>query len=213
MSLAAFLAILIGLPAPVFGQQPAPPPQAAPAPAAPAPAAPVPAATVETLKILVLQGQNAVNSIAGGVATMPVVEVHDENDQPVEGADVVFELPATGPGGSFPGGQFVKSVKSNLQGQAGAPFMPNPETGRFTIKVTATLRNRTGHNTITQTNALDAAAQAKSGTRKISWWKVAIIGGAAAVVVGVVLATRGGSSSSSSNTITLTPGTPTFGAP
>jgi hypothetical protein len=201
MLLAAFLAILIGLPAPVFGQQPAPPPEEAPAPAP----------TSETLKILVLQGQNAVNGIRDGVATMPVVEVHDENDQILEGAEVTFELPATGPGGTFPGGLFVKTAKSNLQGQAGAGFMPNAVTGRFTIKVTASLRNRTGHTTINQTNALDAAAAEKPTTRKISWWKVAIIAGAGAAILGIVLARRGGSSSS--NTITLTPGPPTFGTP
>lgn len=202
MLLAGFLAILIGLPAPVLGQQPAPPPQAAPA------AVP----TMETLRILVLQGQNAVNGIRYGMVTEPVVEIHDENDLPLEGADVVFELPATGAGGTFPGGQFVTSVKSNLRGQAGAAFNPNAVTGRFVIKVTATLRNRTGHTTITQTNALDAAALEKGGIRKFRWWKVAVVAGAVGLVVGIVLATRGGGSSSS-NTITLTPGAPTFGTP
>lgn len=201
MFLAGFLAVWIGLPAQVFGQQTPPQPQATPA-----------AATLETLKILVLQGQNAVNSIRDGAVTMPVVEVHDENDQPLEAADVVFELPATGPGGTFPGGQFVKSVKSNLQGQAGVEFVLTPVTGKFVIKVSATLRNRTGHTTIAQTNLLEGAAE-KSSKRHISWWKVAIVVGAAGAVVGIVLATRGGSSSSSSNTITLTPGVPTFGTP
>lgn len=204
MLLAGFLAISIGLPVPAFGQQPAPPPQAAP---------PAPAATSETLKMLVLQGQNAVNSIRDGTATIPVVEVHDENDLPLEGADVVFELPATGPGGTFPGGQFVKSVTSNLQGQAGAAFMPNALPGRFAIKVTATLRDRTGHTTIAQTNVLEAAPLEKTGIRKIKWWKVALVAGGVGLIVGIVAATRGGSSSSSSNTITLTPGAPTFGTP
>jgi len=201
MFLAAFLAILIGLPAPVFGQQP-PPPQLAPAN--------TPAPAIESLKILVLQGQNAINSIPDGIATMPVVEVHDENDQPLEGADVVFELPATGAGGTFPGGQFTQSVKTNLQGQAGVTFTMNPMPGRFVIKVTASLRNRTGHTTITQTNALEPAKVSSGGGHRIKWWKLAIIAGVAGAVVGIVVATRGGSSS---NTITLTPGTPTFGTP
>jgi hypothetical protein len=202
MFLAGFLAIWIGRPAPVFGQQPPPQPQATPAPAP----------TVETLKILVLQGQNAVNSIRDGIVEMPVVEVHDENDQPLEGAEVTYELPATGPGGTFPGGKSTETVKSNLQGQAGAgPILLNPETGKFVIKVTAALRNRTGHTTITQTNVLDAAAE-KAKKHHITWWKVAIVAGAVAAVVGIILATRGGSSSSS-NTVTLAPGVPTFGTP
>jgi hypothetical protein len=189
----------------VFGQQPAAPP----AQAAPAPAAPAAAATQETLRILVLQGQNAINGIRDGNVTMPVVEVHDENDLPVEGAAVVFELPATGPGGTFPGGQPTLSVKTNLQGQAGADFMLNPDAGKFVIKVSATLRNRTGHTTINQTNAIEPALEKSSG-HKIKWWKVAVAVGAAGLIIGIVLATRGGSSS---NTVTVTPGTPTFGTP
>jgi len=213
MFLAGFLAVWIGIPAEIYGQQ-APPPTAqqpaateTQATAAPTP----PAATLETLKILVLQGQNAVNNVTTGAATMPVVEVHDENDQVLESADVTFELPATGPGGTFPGGQVVKTVRSNLQGQAGAAFMPNPQTGKFVIKVTAALRNRTGHTTITQTNAIESVVE-KAGKRKFAWWKVAVAAGGAGLVIGIVLATRGGSSSSSSS-ITLTPGTPTFGTP
>jgi len=210
MLLAGFLAVLIGLPAPAFGQQPAAPSPPA-APAMPPPqAAPASAPTVETMRVLVLQGQNAVNSIREGIVTMPVVEVHDENDLPVEGADVAFELPATGAGGTFPGGQTTMSVKSDLRGQAAASFVLNPEPGRFVIKVSASLRNRTGHTTINQTNALEAG-QEKSSTRKIKWWKVAIAAGAAGLIIGIVVATRGGSSSS--NTVTLTPGTPTFGTP
>lgn len=197
MLLAGFLAAWIALPAQVYGQQ------------APPPATPAPAATMETLKILVLQGQNAVNSIREGMVTEPVVEVHDENDQPLEGADVVFELPATGPGGTFPGGGFTHSVRSNLRGQAGAEYILSPEAGKFVIKITATLRNRTGHATISQTNVLEAALEKPK--HKISWWKVAIAVGAAGLVVGIVLATRGGSSSN--NSITLTPGSPTFGTP
>jgi hypothetical protein len=200
MLLAGFLAIWIGLPGQAIGQQAAPP----------AATTPAPAPTMETLKILVLQGQNAVNSIREGMVTEPVVEVHDENDQVLEGADVVFELPATGPGGTFPGGGFSHTVKSNLRGQAGADFILSPEAGKFVIKITATLRNRAGHATITQTNVLEAALE-KAGKHKIAWWKIAIAAGAAGLVVGIVLATRGGSSSN--NSITLTPGSPTFGTP
>jgi len=113
MFLAGFLAVWIGIPAEIYGQQAPPPaaqqPAATETQATPAPTPP--AATLESLKILVLQGQNAVNNVTSGAATMPVVEVHDENDQVLEGADVTFELPATGPGGTFPGGLVVKTVK------------------------------------------------------------------------------------------------------
>ncbi|MBL8237975.1 MAG: hypothetical protein JNM66_11180, partial [Bryobacterales bacterium] len=65
-----------------------------------APATAVPALPAVSLRVLVLEGANAINSIPNRSATFPVVEVRDENDLPVEGAEVVFELPATGPGGT-----------------------------------------------------------------------------------------------------------------
>ena len=53
------------------------------------------------LKIIVLEGNNAFNSIPLGRAVTPIVEVRDDNDFPVEGATVVFTLPTTGPSGVF----------------------------------------------------------------------------------------------------------------
>jgi hypothetical protein len=139
---------------------------------------------------------------------MVVVEVRDENARPVESADVVFELPATGPGGVFEGQQHQFRARATVQGQAGATYTPNAQAGRFGIKVTATLGNRTGSTIITQTNSLRPATVEKSGVRKFRWWKVALIAGAGAAVAGIVLATRG-----STPTVTLTPGRPTFGTP
>jgi hypothetical protein len=201
--LALILCILLALP--VSAQRPA----------APTPATPSPETAFETLKILVLDGQNAINSIEDRTAVQPVVEVHDENDQPIEGVDVVFQLPTSGAGGAFTGNQLTAMMRTNNRGQAGALMTPNAIPGKFTIRVSASIRNRTGHAVITQTNALRAeATRAAKGGFKFRWWKVALIGGiAAGVVVGVVVATRGGSSSGSSTTITVTPGSPTFGAP
>jgi hypothetical protein len=45
------------------------------------------------LKILILDGEGAVNSIKLGTAREPIVQVQDENDRPVAGAMVVFTLP------------------------------------------------------------------------------------------------------------------------
>ena len=92
----------------------------------------------ESLRILVLEGQGASHDIRERVSASPVVEVRDDNGQPVEGADVVFELPAVGPGGSFAGQRFSATARTNEQGQATVTFMPNLETGRFNIRVSAT---------------------------------------------------------------------------
>lgn len=202
-ALAIGLASLLALPPWAVAQQPTVFDPAA-APQTPAPA-PLP---VESLKILVLEGQGATNDIRLGGTASPVVEVRDENGLPVIGADVVFELPKTGPGGAFAGQQSTATAKTRDSGQATATFMPNNKTGRFNIKVTATVGNRIGHALITQTNATHAARAGQSGLFKFAWWKVAVVAGAG-VAIGFLVARRG----SSGPSVTLIPGTPTFGAP
>ena len=172
--------------------------------------------STESLQIFILEGNGATNTLVQPMPSMVVVEVRDENSRPVEGADVVFELPATGPGGRFSENQSIRRAKTNSQGQAGVTFVPNSELGRFSIKVSATLANRSGQAVISQSNALRPASSAeKRRFGRLLNWKVLLIAGGAVAVVAVVLATRGGSSSSASAppTITLTPGTPTFGTP
>src|SRR5262245_49735602 len=74
------------------------------------------------LKIQILEGDNSVNSIALKQAVIPVIEVRDANEFPVEGATVVFTLPPSGPGGFFPGNRADLTTRSDAQGQASAPF-------------------------------------------------------------------------------------------
>src|SRR5689334_25149534 len=56
---------------------------------------------VQSLKVIVLQGQHSVNDTNHHIGVQPVIEVRDDNDLPVEGASVVFRLPPSGPGGMF----------------------------------------------------------------------------------------------------------------
>ena len=170
-----------------------------------------------SLRLYVLRGQNAVNSIPAHRIIAPVVEVRNVNDQPVEGAEVRFELPASGPGGLFEGGQRVFTARSNLQGQARAAFTPNQEPGTFHVLVTATIAGQSGQATITQTNstreleALEAQPKTRRGLLKS--WKFWAIVGAAGAAAAVVAITRGGDSSTGSSTITITPGGPSVGGP
>jgi hypothetical protein len=169
-----------------------------------------------SLRILILEGQDATNNIEKGLSTPPVVEVRDRDDRPVESATVVFRVPPAGPGGSFAGQQLSKTVLTNTQGQAIASgFEPNKLTGRFKIHVTATAGSRMGEAEVNQTNTADRFSQTPEPPhKKMTWKKWAIIGGIAAVgaTVGVILATRGGSSSASANpTITISPGPVTIG--
>jgi len=206
--IAVLMASLLVLPPEMVAQTPAVPPPT-PVAQAPnlAPQAPVPL-PVESLALYILEGQNEIHDIRTPITAMPVVEVRDENGLPVEGAEVTFELPKAGPGGAFAGQTSTYTTRTNSQGQATATFLPNAQTGRFTIQVSAKSGNRTGHAVITQINARrSGVAEPKTGLFKFAWWKVAVVAGVGATVA--ILLTRGSSSSS----VTLIPGTPTFGAP
>jgi hypothetical protein len=222
---AAKYATHIGLPIAIcfFGggrlsaQQPptAPPANAAPqVTAPPAPQANAAPQVTEPLKILVLVGQDAVNNIRVPAPADLAVEVRDQNDQPLEGATVNFQLPLMGPSGGFEGGVRNKDFRTNVQGQVSTSYTPNMETGRFTIQVKATLGGQTGMASILQRNATESAANAQ-GPKNQSWigrHKLLVVLIGAAVVGGVLAAvlTRGGKSSSSSGaTVTITPGVPT----
>ena len=161
-----------------------------------------------------LEGQNATNSISLGRSVTPVVEVRDENEFPVEGAEVVFSLPESGPGGTFPGNQLSFTTRSNAQGQASAPFLINGLAGRFQIKVVATAGNRRGEASITETNStggyIGAAVPRRAWYKK--WYIWAILGGAASGGT-IALLRRGGGSPPNTQTITISPGGVVFGAP
>ena len=196
-------------------QQPATPP-ANTATQQPAPAVNAGPLGATNLKILVLEGEGAVNNVTAPMPMDLVVEVRDQNDRPVEGAMVSFQLPLMGASGAFDGGVRNKDGITNVQGQASATFIPNMEVGRLTIQVKAAIGGLTGMTAITERNATE-----KEQGKKKSWLRrhrtLVII--AATVTVGVVLAVvlTGGSSSSSSTTssgtITITPGVPTVGGP
>ncbi len=166
------------------------------------------------LKIVVLKGEGAVNSIKGRTATAPVVEVRDSNDKPVTGAEVVFQLPAAGPGAVFNGWMRTQTVRTDAQGQAAATGMtPNDEPGRFNIKVTATNGTRSTSVVVAQSNAVGSANGKARGSRKALWvvLGLAAVGGIAAGVA------AGGNDSGSAavrtNPITITPGPVTVAAP
>jgi hypothetical protein len=196
--LACFLAALLALPASVFGQAPQPP-----------------APTVQTLKVIPLSGNNAINDLERRVMPPLVVQVLDQNDRPVEGADVVFRFPVGGATATFANQQTSQSVKTNVVGQArAAGWMMNNQVGSFQVRVTATRGNEQGETLITMTNVTRIAdvAPARQGRWWTSKWAiVAYVGAAGAVAAGIVLANRNGGPPTT--TITATPGAPTIGGP
>jgi hypothetical protein len=167
------------------------------------------------LKIVVLQGEGALNSIKSRTATQPVVEVRDESDKPVEGAEVVFQLPAAGAGGVFNGWMRTQTTRSNAQGQASASGMtPNDQEGRFNIKVTATQGKRGATAIIAQSNTVSGGDRISARSKHKALW---IVLGLAAVggIAGGIAGTRGGSTAAATVTtpVTITPGPVTVGTP
>jgi len=152
-----------------------------------------------------------------------VVQVLDQNDRPVEGADVVFRFPLKGPGATFADQKTSQTMRTNSQGQAAATgWTANNAAGPFQVHATATYGNQMGEKTISMTNVTRIVADVKRNRKQKSWWssrkfKIAAIAGGAAIAAGVVLATRGSGSSNPAAApppvITITPGSPTVGGP
>jgi hypothetical protein len=198
--------VLLAVPPNMTGQQAAPSPQTQPM-------APLP--TVRSLTVVPLAGNGEMNDLEGRVMAPLVVQVLDQNDRPIEGADVVFRFPMRGPGGSF-AGQKNKTERTNGQGQAAATgWTANDQVGTFQVHVTAAYGNQVGEATISMTN-VTRIVEGKMKQKHPHWYsskwaKIGVIAGAAGVAATIVLATRGGKSSLPS--ITISPGAPTVGSP
>lgn len=167
-----------------------------------------------SLKLVVLEGEGAKNNVRAKSATAPVVEVRDEADKPVAGAEVVFQLPATGPGGVFHGWMRTQTGRTDAEGKAGASgYMPNDEEGRFNIKVTATAGARTGQAIIAQSNVRGTGPAGSSARRR--WLVPVVVLAGVAIAGGAVAATRGGNGTTAATTVpvTITPGAVTVAGP
>jgi hypothetical protein len=192
---------------------PATPP--APTPAQPVPVTPLPVAPlpiVQNLKIRVLAGNGEMNDLERHVMAPLVVQVVDQDERAMEGAEVIFRFPLNGPGATFLDGKTTVTVRTNGGGQARAVnWMANGQPGTFQVHVNATYGNQIGETTLSMTNVNRIVAEAKP-TKSESlwshgWFKIAVIGGAAvAIGLGVYFGTRGGSKSG--NTVGVSTGGP-----
>lgn len=185
-----------------------------------------------TLKVNVLEGEGARNSIRNRSAVAPIIEVRDAADKPVVGAEVVFQLPLAGPGGMFNGWLRSQTVRTDEAGKATVTgYTPNTEAGRYNIKVTATSGSQAGSAVIAQINvesgaATTAAEAAKPGggsvprppaaMKKALPWRILgpVIG--AAALGGVVAAVRGSKDSpaaAATTPVSISAGAVTVGVP
>lgn len=168
--------------------------------------------TGRSLKINVVRGEGVVNSITGNAAPV-IVEVRDENEKPVARAEVVFQLPFTGPGGTFYGWLRTNTTRTDEQGRAtSAPFTPNSEEGPFEIVVTASDAGRRATVRVAQSNSRSGTPVVKKSHKAI-WVVLGVV--AAGAIGGGIAASRGGSSSTAvvSTPVTISPGVVTVGGP
>ncbi len=202
------LVVILAFPPYASAQTPVPAAQTTPVPPQPA--------TIRSLKVRPLAGNHEMNDMENNVMASLVVQITDQSDLPIEGAEVVFRFPLEGPSASFPDRRNVQTVRSNADGQAAATgFKANGRVGTFQIQVTASRGNEQGSTVISMTNVTRITDEARKHEKK--WWssrwgKIAIIAGAAGVAAAIVLATRG-AGSSSPKVVTATPGSPTIGGP
>jgi hypothetical protein len=170
------------------------------------------------LRIVIIEGQGAIQNINRNTSFEPVVEVQDLDGTPISGAAVTFTLPAVGPGGVFTDGGRVLMTHTGPDGRAVARgFRSNRTTGPFEIRVTASKDRATGSAVISQTNAAPAEAE-RGSARK---WAIilGVVGGA--VAAGAIAATSGGGGAAAATPPgagdvpagTITPGVPGFGPP
>jgi hypothetical protein len=113
------------------------------------------------LRVVVIEGEDAVNIIQQKTAVRPVVEVRDRNNLPVSGALVTFSIEG-GKAASF-GGASTLTVATNAAGQAAVTGLTPSAAGAFQIQVSAAFQGQVATATIAQTNVL-TAAQAAAAT-------------------------------------------------
>jgi hypothetical protein len=107
------------------------------------------------LRIVVIEGEDAVNVIQQKTAVAPVVEVRDQNGLPVPGAVVRFTL--GGGNASFAGGSQTLTITTNAAGRAAASAVNPLSSGSVQIQVQATFQGQSAAATIAQTNVATAA--------------------------------------------------------
>jgi hypothetical protein len=135
-----------------------------------------------TLKILLVEGQGAINFVNRATSRRFTIRVEEKFGAPGKGIPVTFTLPAKGPSGSFKGGGQSLTVTTDDDGYAVVSgFRPNRIAGQYNIRVSADVPGGPVTALIPQTNAVNTEnpsvpkkvisrvrAVAAAGTEKIT---------------------------------------------
>jgi hypothetical protein len=113
------------------------------------------------LRILIIEGEAAVNVVQQKTAVAPIIEVRDRNDQPVAGAVVRF---AVSNGRATFSGARTLTATTNAVGRAVATGLTPTGSGALQISASAVFQGQTAVATIVQTNVMTAAEVAGAAT-------------------------------------------------
>jgi Viral BACON domain/Putative binding domain, N-terminal len=114
------------------------------------------------LRIVVIEGEDAVNVIQQKTAVAPIVEIRDRNGLPVGGVAVTFAI--SSPNAVFAGGLQQLTVVTDAAGRAAISSLTPMSSGAYQINVAAAFQGQTAATTITQTNFMTLAEAAQAGT-------------------------------------------------
>jgi hypothetical protein len=168
------------------------------------------------VKIQILEGDGAINSIRLHRAKEPVIRVMDASGEPVVGATVTFLLPATGPSGIFGDKGLSLTVQTDSRGMAmGRNLRPNAIAGQFRIRATMSWHGMPASASLSQTNAEPVAKSGHGKTIAV----LAVLAGA--VAGGAAIAVGGGKNSSAGQATaaasqgggSISAGSPSLGPP
>jgi hypothetical protein len=161
------------------------------------------------LNIIIVEGDGAVNNARQRVSREPIVQVTDENNRPVAGAAVIFFLPGSGPGATFPGGANSFTAITGADGRAAANGMQsNSLKGQYQVRVTASYKGVTATTSFQMANAAGAAIGATT------LWTLIILGAAgAAAGIALGVTSNNGNPTPTKPPVTVTPGTPVVTPP
>jgi hypothetical protein len=169
-------------------------------------------AAQNSLHVVVLEGDGAINNVRAPRAKEPVIRVEDANNQGVPGAVVTFLLPAQGAGATFGDGGSSLTLITDDRGETVARGLrANRLPGAFQIRISASKGGLSTTASIAQTNVDPGGSRGPSKLIAIA----AIVGGVAAA--GAAVALRGGKDTATAPPVApptiVTPGTPSFGGP
>jgi hypothetical protein len=163
-----------------------------------------------SIRVEVVEGDGAINSIRLHRAHDAVIKVTDVRGEPLLGATVTFMLPVSGPSAAFPDGGQSATVQTDESGRASARGLrPNAIAGQFQIRAKASLLGSTAEATVVQTNAEPTI---HTGHTKLIVILVAV-GGAAAGGVALALHGKSTPTDTPSGGGAITAGAPIFGPP